>query len=79
LPFLAPLFAIAVYFLLTVFGLEGGNSIYTIAIISFTVGLVTEEVVKAFTGFTRSKLKGGSHGENDYTTINAFKCSRVNL
>ena len=55
--FLAPLLAIAVYFLLTVFGLEGGNSIYTIAVISFTVGLMTEEVVQALIGFTTSKLK----------------------
>lgn len=55
--FLAPLLAIAVYFLLTVFGLEGGNSIYTIAVISFTVGLVTEEVVQALIRFTTSKLK----------------------
>jgi len=55
--FLAPLLAIAVYFLLTVFGLEGSNAVYVIAVISFSVGLVTEEVVQALIRFTTSRLK----------------------
>jgi hypothetical protein len=40
IPFLAPLLAVAVYFLLKVFGLEGDNAIYTIADVSFSIGLV---------------------------------------
>lgn len=55
--FLAPLLAIAVYFLLKVFGLEGDNAIYTIAVVSFSIGLVTEEVIRTLIQFTTSRLK----------------------
>lgn len=46
---MAPLLAVAVYFLLKVFGLEGDNAIYTIAVVSFSIGLVTERTLIQFT------------------------------
>jgi len=55
--FLAPLLAVAVYFLLKVFGLEGDNAIYTIAVVSFSIGLVTEEVIRTLIQFATSRLK----------------------
>jgi hypothetical protein len=55
--FLAPLLAVAVYFLLKVFGLEGDNAIYTIADVSFSIGLVPEEVIRTLIQFTTSRLK----------------------
>ena len=55
--FLAPLLAVAVYFLLKVFGLEGDNAIYTIAVVSFSIGLVPEEVIRTLIQFTTSRLK----------------------
>ena len=54
--FLAPILSVAVYFLLFAFGLSGENSIYTLAVISFTVGLVTEDVIQTLIRFTQEKL-----------------------
>jgi len=53
---LAPLLAIAVYFLLFAFGLSGANAIYTLAAISFGVGLTTEEVIQRLTNFVNDTL-----------------------
>jgi hypothetical protein len=52
--FLSPLLAIAIWFVL----FEGGTTgTYAIAVISFTVGLVTEEVIQTLIGFTGSILR----------------------
>lgn len=53
--FLAPLLAIAVWFVLW----QGGTSgYYAIAAVSFTIGLVTEEVIRSLIAFARISLKG---------------------
>jgi hypothetical protein len=53
--FLAPLLAIAVWFVLW----QGGTSgYYAIAAVSFTIGLVTEEVIRSLIAFARVSLKG---------------------
>lgn len=62
--FLAPILSVAVYFLLFAFGLSGENSIYTLAVISFTVGLVTEDVIQTLIRFTQEKLSN-SKNNND--------------
>ncbi len=54
--FLSPLLAIAVWFLLTQAGLRDENAVYTLAVVSFTVGLITEEVVQALIHFVQSIL-----------------------
>ena len=65
LMFLAPLLAIAVYFLLSIVGLEGPNAVYSLAVISFSIGLVTDEVINALIRFTREKLGlGGKDSSN---------------
>jgi hypothetical protein len=53
--FLSPLLAIAVWFVIFQGGTTGK---YSIAAISFTLGLVTEEVIQALIGFARSILGG---------------------
>ena len=58
--FLAPILSVAVYFLLFAFGLSGDNSIYTLAVISFTVGLVTEDIIQTLIKFTLEKLSNKS-------------------
>ena len=61
--------AIAVYFLLTALGLNRLHAIYTLAAVSFSVGLVTEEEIQTLTTFTREKLaNNGSLTENTKTT-----------
>jgi hypothetical protein len=52
--FLSPLLAIAVWFVLWQGGTTGN---YAVAVISFTVGLVTEEVIQTLIRFTGSMLK----------------------
>jgi hypothetical protein len=54
--FLAPLLAIAIWLLLIQAGMQGQEALPTIAVISFSVGLVTEEVVQALINFTKSTL-----------------------
>ena len=66
--FLSPLLAIAVYFLLVVFGLSGTNSIYTIAVVSFSIGLVTEDVIQTLIRFTQEKLSNNKKNENQSKT-----------
>lgn len=53
--FWSPLLAIAVWFVIFQGGTTGK---YSIAAISFTLGLVTEEVIQALIGFARSILGG---------------------
>jgi hypothetical protein len=55
--FLSPLLAIAVWFLLSQAGIQGQESIYTIAVISFAIGLITEEVILALIKFAGSALR----------------------
>jgi hypothetical protein len=54
--FLAPLLAIAIWLLLIQAGMQGQEALPTIAVISFSVGLITEEVVQALINFTKSAL-----------------------
>jgi hypothetical protein len=61
--FLAPLLAMAVWFLLTQAGVQGEGALYTIAVVSFTVGLITEEVIQSLIRFTSSALKSSSKNE----------------
>jgi hypothetical protein len=60
---LAPILSVAVYFLLSAFGLSGDNSIYTLAVISFTVGLVTEDVIQTLIKFTQEKLANSKNND----------------
>ena len=62
---LAPLLAIAVYFLLFAFGLSGDNVIYTQAVISFSIGLVTEDVIRTLIRFTQERLSDNNSKSND--------------
>lgn len=62
---LAPLLAIAVYFLLFAFGLSGDNAIYTQAVISFSIGLVTEDVIRTLIRFTQERLSDNNSKSND--------------
>jgi hypothetical protein len=56
---LAPLLAIAVWFLLLQIGLQqqnissGQTGIFILAVISFSVGLITQEVVQRLTDFAK--------------------------
>jgi hypothetical protein len=52
---LSPLLAIAIYFVL-VKRLEEESGIYILAAISFTVGLITDDVIRSLIEFTSSKL-----------------------
>jgi hypothetical protein len=54
--FLAPLLAIAIWFLLDQMGIQGQDAIQTIAVVSFTIGLITEEAVQALIKFSKSVL-----------------------
>ena len=54
--FLAPLLAIAVWFLLDQMGIQGQDAIQTIAVVSFTIGLITEEAIQALLKFSKSIL-----------------------
>jgi hypothetical protein len=62
--FLAPLLAIAVWFLLT---LAGTESKYTIALASLTIGLVTDEAIRALLKFIR-RILGEEKGQRDPIT-----------
>lgn len=42
--------------------------IYTLAVVSFSVGLVTEEVIQTLTNFTKEKLANKDSSTNDITT-----------
>jgi hypothetical protein len=66
--FLAPLLAVAMYFLLSIIGMTNGNTgLYTIAVISFTVGLINNEVIDRLVGFAKSTIAGG--GDKETTTV----------
>ena len=54
--FLSPLLAIATWFLLGQAGLTEASGIFMLAAISFTVGLVTDNVIHALIEFANSKL-----------------------
>jgi hypothetical protein len=54
--FLSPLLAIAVYFVLVQGGLEEDSGVHILAAISFTVGLITDDVIRSLIEFTSSKL-----------------------
>lgn len=66
--FLAPILSVAVYFLLLASGLSGVNSIYTLAVISFTVGLVTEDIIQKLIKFTLQKPSTNSKTNNSNVT-----------
>jgi hypothetical protein len=61
--FLAPLLAIAVWFILTQ---AGTTATHTIALASIAVGLVTEDIVRRLIKTTRSSLGDGNNKENEY-------------
>jgi hypothetical protein len=63
--FLAPLLAIAVWFLLV---LAGTDSKYTFALASFTIGLVTDEAIRALLRFIRRILGTVERGQRDPVT-----------
>ncbi len=63
--FLAPLLAVAVWFLLVQAGTSG---IYTLALASFTIGLVTYEVIRALLRFIRRVLGTVEQGKRDPIT-----------
>jgi hypothetical protein len=54
---LAPLLAVAAWLLLYQ---AGTTSIFTLAVVSFTVGLVTREVVEGLISFVKSRISGVS-------------------
>lgn len=54
--FLSPLLAIAVYFVLVQGGLEEDSGVHILAAISFTVGLITDDVIRSLIEFTSSKV-----------------------
>jgi hypothetical protein len=54
--FLSPLLAITTWFLLGQAGLTEASGIFMLAAISFTVGLVTDNVIHALIEFANSKL-----------------------
>jgi hypothetical protein len=54
--FLSPLLAIAVWFLLSQAGLNSTTATSTIAVVSFTVGLITEDVIHALIRFSSSAI-----------------------
>jgi len=52
--------------------LDCADSIYTLALVSFSVGLVTEEVIQTLTNFTKEKLANkGSSTDEAITTKSA--------
>ncbi|HEY7228048.1 MAG TPA: hypothetical protein VH481_07975 [Nitrososphaeraceae archaeon] len=51
---LSPFLAVAAWFLLSV---TTTPNIYTVALVSFTVGLVTKDIVQRLTEFTQSTMK----------------------
>ena len=68
--FLAPILAIVVWFLLSQAGIQGDNNgvrgqtgIFILAVVSFTVGLVTNEVVKTLIRFTTGMLESIGRSE----------------
>ena len=62
--FLAPLLAIALWFLLTQ---ASTTSKYILALASFTVGLVTDEIIRSLLRFIRPKLKEENDNVTDHT------------
>jgi hypothetical protein len=60
--FLAPLLAIALWFLLIEASM---TSKFALALASFTVGLVTDEIIRSLLNFIRPKLKGEKDGASD--------------
>ena len=61
---MTPLLAIAVWFLLAQVGIQGEQAdispIWYFTTISFTVGLITDEVVQVLTRFTKERLGSGT-------------------
>ena len=66
--FLAPLLAIAVWFVLV---LAGTESKYTLALASLTIGLVTDEAIRALLKFIRRILGTVERGQRDPVTESA--------
>ncbi len=61
---LAPLLAIAIWFILNQSGIEGESGKWTLAATSFTIGLVTNEVIQRLTEFS-SRVIRGDKGSSD--------------
>jgi hypothetical protein len=68
---LSPLLAIAVWFLLVQVGVQGQQGgaqgqtgVFILATISFTVGLITDEVVQVLIRFTKERLGGVTESKN---------------
>jgi hypothetical protein len=59
---LSPFLAVAAWFLLSI---STTPYIYTVALVSFTVGLVTKDIVHRLTEFTRSTIKHDNKNAND--------------
>jgi|GEM_PF-1483452 len=55
--FLAPVLAIAIYFMLNIIGVSGQNSIYVIGVLSIGIGLVTQEAIDVIIRFAKSKFE----------------------
>jgi hypothetical protein len=67
--FLSPILAIAVWFTLSQIGIQGQSQsiqgqtgVFILAAISFTVGLITEEIVQYLIKFARGRLYGAGSG-----------------
>jgi hypothetical protein len=56
--FLSPLLAIAVWFLFDQAGMDSNSANSTIAVVSFTIGLITEDVIQALIRFSSSTIGG---------------------
>jgi hypothetical protein len=78
--FLSPILAITIWFTLSQIGIQGQQQavqgqiqtgVFVLAAVSFTVGLVTEEVVQSLIKFTREKLPGSGSGSVSNTTSTA--------
>jgi len=59
---------ITVYFLLFSCRLNGEHAIYTLAVVTFSVGLVNEEVIQTLISFTKEKLANKDNSTNDIST-----------
>jgi hypothetical protein len=68
--FLSPLLAVALWIMLTQAGMQGQEAIYTLSVVAFTVGLITEEVVQALITFTRSVMSGQNKEQSKNTKSN---------
>ena len=55
--FLAPVLAIAIFFMLNIIGVSGQNSIYVIGVLSIGIGLATKEAIDVIIRFAKSKFE----------------------